>query len=270
MRALILLVAAFALGCGGESEDGSMGSTSPDAGGLAEASCNETTRRAELAGPFTCATEPEFIEVTDQGRPFHIFKYEASHPLADSALAFPCSSTAGTVEDPLYEAPQESTQACSVAGVIPWHSVRWSDANDACEAIGWRLCARAELLSACQGESGNAYPYGAVFQGGKCNVREAYTTGPDMTPTVAPAGQFAECVSEDGIHDLTGNLWEWSSERDDSDGNARFYHAAGWKTIAQRHDDIAQACDVDSRIPGLSARSYLAESVGFRCCRDAQ
>ena len=89
-----------------------------------------------------------------------------------------------------------------------------------------------------------------------------------MSGSVAPSGHFAECVSGEGVFDLTGNLWEWSNKRDESDGSTRFYHSAGWKTIAERHRDTDQVCTIDSRIPGFSARSFAKEFVGFRCCRD--
>ena len=269
MRGLFILWVCLVLGCGSESKSGdvlTLPDASVDTGPLmpVEPNCNETTRRADLDGPFACAAEPEYVEVVDRGRPFHIFKYEASHPLADGTDAFPCA----VVQGESYEAPEGDAEACSVAGVIPWHSVRWNDANAACEAIGWRMCSRQELVRACQGPEGYAYTFGPTFEGGACNVREAYRGNDSMSGSVAPAGHFERCVSGEGAHDLTGNLWEWSNERDDSDGSTRFYHMAGWKTIAERHRDTDQVCNIESRIPGFSARSFMKEYVGFRCCRD--
>ena len=269
MRGMWFLSLCLMLGCGGESggETIALGDAAVDAmsGPPAEPTCNETTRRADLEGPFNCGTEPEFVEVVDRGRPFHIFKYEASHPLADETQGFPCAVTQGES----FEAPPGDTQACSVNGVVPWHNVRWNDANAACEAIGWRMCSRRELVRACEGPQGYAYTFGPTYENGKCNVREAYRLDDELAGTVAPSGHFTECASSEGVYDLTGNLWEWSNERDDSDGSTRFYHMAGWKTIAERHRDSDQVCTVDSRIPGFSARSFMKEYVGFRCCRNA-
>ena len=229
-------------------------------------SCNETTDRAELlnAMPLECDQEPESVVLEDDGRQFEIFKYEASHPLATNLWAFPCAATSGDK----FEAPDQATQACSKPGVIPWHSVRWEDADAACEQIGWRLCTRDELGRACGGADETLYTFGAEFQNGACNVRDAYRAVGEDFSSMSPAGHFAECRSSDGVFDLTGNLWEWSSERDEADGAARFYHGAGWKTIAERHRDTDQACSIEARIPGFSARSFIKEFVGFRCCRN--
>ena len=137
--------------------------------------------------------------------------------------------------------------------MIPWHSVRWEDADAACDQIGWRLCTRDELGRACGGADETLYTFGAEFQNGACNVRDAYRAVGEDFSSMSPAGHFAECRSSDGVFDLTGNLWEWSSERDEADGAARFYHGAGWKTIAERHRDTDQACSIEARIPGFSA-----------------
>lgn len=226
--------------------------------------CNMTTRRLELPGPFTCETEPEIRNVMQRGRPFQIFAYEASHPLATPDRAFLCARSSGES----YEAADEETEPCSVAGVRPWHSVRWSDADRACDSIGWRLCTGAELAAACGGEDTNAFCYGPTFREGVCNVREAFRDPSTMVGSEAPTGYFEDCVSQAGVYDLTGNLWEWVSDRDDMDGRTRYYRAAGWKTLAERHRDADQECTVVHRLPGLTAPSYLQPYVGFRCCRD--
>ncbi|MEE2757795.1 MAG: SUMF1/EgtB/PvdO family nonheme iron enzyme [Myxococcota bacterium] len=268
MRFALTICALTIFACG-EAEDANL---AVDQGVVIEAdaatsyNCNETTRRAEVDGELTCRDVPETVTIDDNGRRFEIFKYEASHPLASSLWAFPCATVVGDK----YEAPDQPTEACSKANVIPWHSVRWADANAACEAIGWRLCRREELMRACQGPNDRLYTYGSQFEGGACNVRDAYRDPGQNSSTVAPTGHFSDCVSSDGANDLTGNLWEWSSDRDEADGSARFYYGAGWKTIAERHRDRDQACDVESRIPGVSARSFIKEYVGFRCCRNAQ
>ena len=268
MRFAVPILALMLLACGEAQEtlqttDQGIVNT-PDAGEMY--SCNETTRRADVESDLTCDNEPEFIIIEDSGRRFEIFKYEASHPLASSLWAFPCATVIGDK----YEAPNKPTEACSRPNVIPWHSVRWADANAACENIGWRLCRREELVRACQGPSGQLYTFGSQFEGGACNVRDAYRDPGQNSSTVAPTGHFTDCVSTEGAHDLTGNLWEWSDDRDEADGSARFYYGAGWKTIAERHRDRDQACDIESRIPGVSARSFIKEYVGFRCCRNAQ
>ncbi|MCA9545223.1 MAG: SUMF1/EgtB/PvdO family nonheme iron enzyme, partial [Myxococcales bacterium] len=256
---LILGTAALAMGlsaCGGD--DGGGGSEPvADMGAVAESfTCNTATRRAESdqpapAGGYACAGEPAFVTLTTaRGRTYDIFAYEASHPLASADDAFPCAHFQpedGSTLVGVMQAPDVDAQACSQAGVRPWHSVKWDTAKASCEAIGWRLCTKDELLRSCQGPDSTAYAFGRQFEGGKCNFREAYTGPNAEDPSEAPAGQYAECTAGEGVFDANGNLWEWSSERDANDNRARYYHGAGWKTIAQRHQDEAQVCDVESR-----------------------
>ncbi|MCA9537459.1 MAG: SUMF1/EgtB/PvdO family nonheme iron enzyme [Myxococcales bacterium] len=272
MRALFpLLLLAFAVGCssggGGGGDDGSIHIGDEDSGPMGpEVVCNEMSRRVEgIEGPLDCDGEPAYVEVLDRGRPYHIFTYEASHPLATETQAFPCAASQGAT----IEAPDVATEACSVAGVRPWHSVRWRDADKACTAIGWRLCSSEELDRACGGESGYAYPYGNQFSAGLCNVREAFLAAGAEFSTEAPTGHFADCVTQTGIFDLTGNLWEWSNDREPMDPDARSYHNAGWKTVAERHRDSDLVCGTRTALNNFTAPSFAGPTVGFRCCRDA-
>ncbi len=228
--------------------------------------CEEGDRRVTgIAGPLDCAGEPDYIELLDDGRPFHIFTYEASHPLATADAAFPCARSQGDT----IEAPDVETEACSAPGVRPWHSVRWRDADAACRAIGWRLCFSEELTRACGGESNTRYPYGQTFETGVCNVREAFRVEGEDFASESPTGHYAECVSEEGGYDLTGNLWEWTNERNANDPDERVYQGAGWKTVAERHRDTDLVCDVTSFVGSFSAPTFARATVGFRCCREA-
>lgn len=253
-------------GGGGSGGDPTVidGAVAPDA---APIGCEAVGRRVVgIEGPLSCAGEPAYTEIETAGRRYHIFTYEASHPLASADAAFPCARTQGDT----LEAPDVDTEACSVPDVRPWHSVTWSDAREACRAIGWQLCSADDLRRACGGSRSTRYPYGDAFETGRCNVREAFLpTGAEFA-TEAPTGRFADCVSEDGLFDLTGNLWEWVSEAGtQNDPEARTYQGAGWRTVAERHRDTDLVCDVQSQLTGFSAPSFASNTVGFRCCRDA-
>jgi formylglycine-generating enzyme required for sulfatase activity len=233
----------------------------PDA---AEAVCDDVTRRAVLEGPFACDASPEVVEVQGETHRFAIFKYEASHPLATADLAFPCAASQGES----WEAPDERTAACSREGVRPWHSVRWSDASAACEAAGegFRLCTNAELVRACEGPEGYAYAFGNAFDAQACNIRQVYETG--GAASEAPTGDFAECVSSEGVVDINGNVWEWNGDIDAADRDAHVYQGAGWRIIPEMHRETDQTCAKTVRLPGLSARSFASSNVGFRCCKN--
>lgn len=260
--ALLLLTAC------GEAAGGDGGSqSSPDAAPPpAEPVCDEVTHRAVIEGvdSFECPEEPAVVTIRDRYT-FEIFKYEASHPLADADRAFPCAVSEGTA----YEAPAVPTEACSRPGVRPWHSVRWEDARRACERVGegWRLCDGEELARACGGPMGNAYTYGPQFEPGACNVLQSYIDPASEKPREAPTGAHEQCVSEEGVYDLTGNLWEWTGDRDNSDPNTHYYQGAGWQIIAERHRRSDQTCTTRTQTRGFVASTFANPFVGFRCCR---
>lgn len=228
--------------------------------------CNVATHIVDLPGPFECDAAPETLTITGPNKRYEIFKYEASHPLATAAQAFPCAVSDGIG----FEMPAVPTQACSRAGVRPWHSVNWNDAKAACEqwSDGWRLCSLEELARACEGPTGTRYTWGATWEDGQCNLLDAYRDDGTNRTSEAPTGAFEGCTSAEGVADANGNLWEWVSDRDSTDPRRHKYIGAGWKIIAQRHDKSEQTCRTETLVPGISGETYSSGYVGFRCCRD--
>jgi iron(II)-dependent oxidoreductase len=205
------------------------------------------------------------VRIDTRDHAYEMFTYEASHPRATDTQAFPCAASQGM----RYEAPDQETEPCSISGLRPWHSVTWSDANAACSLIGWRLCSSDELLRACGGPDSTAYAFGAVFEGTICNLRGTYRAEGETFASSSPTGHFPECVSAEGLYDLTGNLWEWVSDALEGDDLGHIYQGAGWKTIAERHRDSDQVCSVRTQLHGTNATNFTQPFVGFRCCRDA-
>lgn len=270
LRVLMALASVAAIGCddGGDDDGAGGGVMIGDSGVEQEITCDPTTKRAILPdapASFACDGALETVTVGT----IEMFKYEASHPLATAVEAYPCAN--GVEDDDVeYRAPDGDAAPCSKAGVRPWHTIKWEDADAACEAIGWRLCTGEELIGACGGEDGFAYAYGDMFDAGGCNVREAYRADGEELASEAPTGSFAQCESPTGAFDVNGNVWEWTSDREESDARARIYQGAGWRTIAQRHQDINQQCGTTTLVRGFSAASFANPDVGFRCCRRAE
>lgn len=260
---LVLVLA----GCdsGGDSDEvvGADMGTMGDAG--SPYTCDETRKRLIIEDAPDTLSCGQALETVTVGS-LEVFKYEASHPLANADAAFPCADR----NDIEFQAAQVPTEPCSIAGVRPWHSVKWEDADAACKQIGWQLCAGDTLMRTCGGEENLTFAYGGTFEAGKCNVREAFRPEGQETASAAPTGMFEECESPSGAFDVNGNLWEWTSDREEADGRARVYQGAGWRTIAQRHQDSNQACGTTTQLRGFSAPSFANVDVGFRCCRRAE
>ena len=95
----------------------------------------------------------------------------------------------------------------------------------ACAEAGKRLCDDDEWLRACRGSSTTTYPYGNTRQPGVCNddrdhpAIEFFGTAADwiwselgnacisqIPNSVDTTGENEGCVSEDGVHDMMGNV----------------------------------------------------------------
>ena len=55
-----------------------------------------------------------------------------------------------------------------MAGIPPQAYISGVQAQAACVAAGKRLCTAVEWLAACEGPNGYIYPYGNVYEAGKC------------------------------------------------------------------------------------------------------
>lgn len=167
-------------------------------------------------------------------------------------------------------------KAMSWPGGTPAGYTSGEMARDACAAAGKRLCSIEEWVTACRGERQTTYPYGDKYVQDACNVfREehpahllhgAFSTGLldprlnqielDGRPLLAVTGNFGRCVSkwgDDGIHDMVGNVDEWT---DDPEGT----FVGGFYSRATRN-----GCD--ARVSS-HAVSYFDYSTGVRCCKD--
>lgn len=168
-------------------------------------------------------------------------------------------------------------RAKSARNVLPQAYVSQAEAARACAAADKRLCSDDEWLAACRGASATRFPYGQRWRSGACNdrgkeplgavlgarVSEA-TFGPRgglMDPrlhlvpgAVARTGRFDRCASEDGVHDMVGNVHEWTA---DPRGTMR----GGYYLDAM---SLGEGCEYAAGGHDTAYRDY---STGFRCCK---
>ena len=168
-------------------------------------------------------------------------------------------------------------EAPNQAGMPPLAMRTAKDGVDWCSARSKRLCTEAEWVRACQGSTGLPYPYGRNYQKGRC-VDDKIWKVPDWTvlgtwPSAAaqseaarlyqaePSGARRDCISSDGVQDLTGNVAEWVVR---SFPNANNYdHVMKGCYWAGCYGGSPPSCSfVNPAHPG-TFRTYEA---GFRCC----
>ena len=172
---------------------------------------------------------------------------------------------------------QTRVRAWSAAGVVPQGYITQVQASQACQQAGKRLCTDNEWLRACQGSQGRTYPYGSTFEAGACNTvrtchpvvqyfesnqnwvwsRLGHSCINQLPEGLAPTGQYSACVTDEGIHDMSGNLHEWTS---DPTGTFR----GGFYVDAVRN---GPGCLYRTTAHNTQHWDY---STGFRCCASAQ
>ncbi len=182
----------------------------------------------------------------------------------------------GSTHSPYHAVGPKAVRAASRQGEIPQAYISLEEADLACKRAEKRLCTTQQWLDACEGTQRvrRKYPHGSKLTRGACHVSQRFhpTTllhdgrrktdswslnDPrinQIAATIAPTGAFEACVTPEGVHDLHGNLLEWTrGERPlamgghylDGVGNG-----VGCKYVTSAHNE-----------------QYHDFTTGFRCCR---
>ncbi len=148
----------------------------------------------------------------------------------------------------------------------PVTGVSWSQAVAYAQAVGKRLPTEEEWEKAARGTDGREWPWGNTFDPQLCNSLRT-----DQNPGTMKIGQFRPGASPNGLLDMAGNAYEWTSSwYQPYPGNSDVKNEYGQvyrvlrggsyrserfivRTVARHYDKI------DSR----------GEDYGFRCAMDA-
>ena len=156
-------------------------------------------------------------------------------------------------------------------GVSPTVMVSWYEARRLCRAQNKRLCTETEWTFSCEGPNFTPYPYGLSRDRTACRI-DFQPSAPDRARLgdsryeidesarlygAMPSGSMPRCVSWAGVHDMTGNVDEWTVNETGQPFDSAL--KGGW------WGPIRARCR-----PATTAHNegFIYYQIGFRCCAD--
>jgi formylglycine-generating enzyme required for sulfatase activity len=150
---------------------------------------------------------------------------------------------------------------------LPVVNVTALQASQFCNWLGLRLPTELEWERAARGTDGRPWPWGTERPTSSLQANFIYA---DTQPLLSPVGRSLAGATPEGIYDLAGNVWEWTSSNYNLQSKDK-----DWTDIRQQPPDSlsVRGGGADSTPDALGNVAFRLSSspfepgpyIGFRC-----
>ncbi|MHC4779760.1 MAG: protein kinase domain-containing protein, partial [Planctomycetota bacterium] len=141
---------------------------------------------------------------------------------------------------------------------LPVTGVTWEQAYEFARWSGKHLPSDREWEKSARGVDGRAFPWGPEFGKDRCNGPAFGVDGP------VERGRFAEGTSPYGVHDMAGNVAEWTATPLRFEGQA--LGDGRFKVMGGSFSDAGIDALKTSHFRGISSKRWTRD-IGFRCAK---
>lgn len=160
------------------------------------------------------------------------------------------------VESTGYRSPKFWTEGRLREPNAPVVGISWYDAFKYAAFAGKSLATKEQWEKAARGKAGRVYPWGDEFV-----AENASHAKEDGTDGVEVVGQHPANVSEFGVRDMVGNVWQWTESPDPGDPEQRIICGGSWC-------DPPRFLRCDEHLSAYPKDKF--DNIGFRCVRAAK
>lgn len=204
-------------------------------------------------------------------KPFYIDRYPVTHAeyhrfVQFTNQAIPCYHVEWIDTEEYNWDPETGTPPSDKVD-HPVVQVSWEDARAYSEWAQKRLPTEAEWECAARGVDERRWPWGNEFGRGRCNTLESNIGRTTAVYRFSPQGDGYE-----GVGDLIGNVWEWTSSLYwpypyDADDGREGLQARGWRVL--RGGSWLNDLTIASATARLDGDFIFFTNIGFRCAVSA-